>query len=220
MASDRGPVPEALSEHVAALRARVDERLAAVPGDAPENETPEDVEGPRKPPSEPRVVTGDGPGPGLASTVRACAAGATRRAKAFYAHAFLPTNDDFAAVDPDDAEFGGFDFAGWLEAGATAGPEAPPSAPRVVTDAPAPAADDADGFDFGEWLAAGEGFDPTEPAEPAVEEAPPVPDAGPSLRPHPAKAATYALFLALAALAALSVAGLLPTLGPAVGLVP
>lgn len=155
------------------------------------------------------------------------------RANAFYAWAFMPpsvTDEAFEAAAPspagaDPSEYGGFDIAEWLEA----------SGPHVAADAaaepeadPDPVATGAEGFDFAGWLAAGGEFDPAdvsgveEPASrsgPAAEGAEPaVPSpASPLPRPHPVKAATFALFLAVAALAALTMAGYLPTLGPAGG---
>lgn len=141
------------------------------------------------------------------------------------------------AVTTEQPGYEPFDFGAWLDAGSATGPEKPPAEPRVVTGAAtaqavvADADADADygSFEFGAWLAAGEEFEPIEvmepepepePAEAAVDASPePTPADGSSVRRptfeiHPAKAATYALFLAVVALVGLTVAGLLPALGP------
>lgn len=85
-------------------------------------------------------------------------------------------------------------------------------------------------FAFTEWLADGESdfepvvFDEPEseprPEEPVTPEKPSTPGLRSQFgfKPHPAKAATYALFFAVLTLVALSAAGLAPVLGPATGL--
>lgn len=204
------------------------------------------------------------------------------RLDAFYVRYFMPpsvTRDDGTeaqtepgAVTDVDASYEGFDFGAWLQAGRESGPRAPPSEPRVVTEAagtetgPVASADEYEGFAFAEWLADGEAYDPlgadagvegptpdaerataTRESEFAFDEwlaegetydpvdvgggreragegplgepsgvkeptAPGTPGASAGL--HPAKAATFALFLAVVALVALTVAGHLPALGP------
>lgn len=151
----------------------------------------------------------------------------------FYARFFLPPSvtQDEVEADPHEsvgADVEPFDFGTWLEEGRGSGPAKPPAEPRVVTEATTPTVDpeaDFGSFDFEAWLAAGEGFEPVdvlepEPGEPdddvAVE---PGSTDGPRLRRptfgiHPAKAATFGLFLAVVALVALTVAGHLPALGP------
>lgn len=130
--------------------------------------------------------------------------------------------------DADRGDVEPFDFGAWLREGRGAGPAKPPAEPRVVTEAVVPTVDpDADhgSFDFAGWLADGEEFEPVAVLEPEPDGAPadvadePEPADGPLPgRPafgiHPAKAATFALFLAVAALVALTVAGYLPALGP------
>jgi hypothetical protein len=150
------------------------------------------------------------------------------RANEFYEYAFLPpsyTNDDFAAgtvteadVEADPEEFGGFVFSEWLESEELDVGTPTPSAPEPTAEAAYRE------FEFIEWLESGDsGFepisiseDPTEPVEPTT----PRPTTGSRLgiEPHPAKAATYALFLAVLTLAVLSVVGYAPILGPATGL--
>lgn len=165
------------------------------------------------------------------------------RLEDLYARAFLPptvTDEEeeeatLEAGRPTADDYDEFDFVGWLEDGRETGPTKAPAEARVVTDVAVQTtdpADPADGdygeFAFADWLVAGESFDPADgfgvgvADTPAVEaddttsDAPLVPR--PSLAIHPAKAATYALFLAVAALAALSAVGYLPALGPAEGL--
>lgn len=150
----------------------------------------------------------------------------------FYARYFLPptvTGEVEADADePVGEDVAPFDFGAWLEEGRGSGAAEPPAEPRVVTEAAAPAVDpDADfgSFDFEAWLTEGEEFEPIDVLEPdTVEPSGDVaseadPADGPLLRRptvgiHPAKAATYALFLAVVAVLALTVGGHLPALGP------
>lgn len=231
-----------------------------------------EVDGPRKPPAEPRVVADADDASAGSETIehaRQYARRSRKRANEFYEYAFLPpsvTDDDFAC-EPDTPDFGadgfdGFVFTEWLDAARATGPQKPPAQPRVVTDdtvttgetieqdrrfefgewlesedatvktatqsTPEPTTADREHgeFEFVEWLASGEsGFEPisiseepAEPVEPATPE--PEPTTGPRFgtKPHPAKAATYALFLAVLTLSVLSVVGYAPVLGPATGL--
>lgn len=159
--------------------------------------------GPRTPPSEPRVVTE------AAESAPAAPA----------------------------AEYEGFAFAEWLDDGESfepvdAGRRA--DEPAVETGAASPAAGEEE-FAFTEWLADGEEYEPIEVGESADEaaadepaerpldepfgvprETPAAPAASAGL--HPAKAATFALFIAVAVLTVLSIVGYLPPLGPDVGL--
>lgn len=242
-----------------------------------ETET-ESVDGPRKPPSEPRVVADpESDEPSVADDALEAAkeyAGQSRdRANEFYEYAFLPpsyTNDDFGAETTSEADvetgpedFDGFVFTDWLDAARPTGPQKPPAEARVVTDAevtagesidqdrrfefvewlesdeidvetatqstPEPIANESDygEFAFIEWLDSGDSeFEPIgitdEPVEPVEEPATPEPETPTvprlGIEPHPAKAATYALFLAVLTLAVLSVVGYAPVLGPATGL--
>jgi hypothetical protein len=118
-----------------------------------------------------------------------------------------------------DHEAEQFDFAEWLgEVEAATDAEAADLASE---------SEEYGGFVFGEWLATGE--TDIEPLAPEASEAttaeepwaaePAAPTAsGLVFDVHPVKAATIALFVAVAALAVLSMTGLLPTLGPAGGL--
>lgn len=131
-----------------------------------------------------------------------------------------------------DAVQAEFDFAAWLEASHTSGPSKPPAESRLVTDVAVGTTESVDAdygeFAFAEWLASSDSFEPT--AAPAVESdgIPSVESVGsssdrrgvprPSVTVHPAKAATYALFFTVVVLAALSMMGYLPVLGPADGL--
>jgi hypothetical protein len=136
----------------------------------------------------------------------------------------------------------GFDCTGWLDEDA-----ASESLAANVADAQTgePTGNDHDGFAFVDWLAEDEAYEPIEvdepaPDEPTVEEAAVVGDsldaepratgptvAEPTVEPvagpqsgglHPAKAAMFALFLAVATLTVLSIVGYLPPLGPEAGL--
>lgn len=120
-----------------------------------------------------------------------------------------------------DHEAERFDFAEWLGE-----VEADPTDTERVD--PASDLEEYGGFVFGEWLATGEtDIEPlavgeseaTTAEEPWATEEPAAPTAsGLVFDVHPVKAATIALFVAVAALAVLSMTGLLPTLGPAGGL--
>jgi hypothetical protein len=233
------------------------------------------IDGPRKPPTDPRVVAGAADTSVKREAVellRQYVRQSRDRADEFYEYAFLPpsyTNDDFGAetssgadVETDPADFDGFVFTDWLDAARPTGPQKPPTKARVVTEAevtagesfdqdrrfafaewlesdeidvetatqPTPEPPTADReygeSEFVEWLASGEsGFEPidigegpTEPAEPAMPESGPTTSPRLGIKPHPAKAATYALFLAVLTLAVLSVVGYAPVLGPATGL--
>jgi hypothetical protein len=149
-----------------------------------------------------------------------------------YARYFLPPSvTGEVESGPDEApgtEAEPFDFGAWLEEGRGSGPTEPPAEPRVVAEAVTPTVDpeaDYGSFDFEAWLTEGEEFEPVELLEPEAEEpagdlsVEPEPTEGQRLRRptfgiHPAKAATYGLFLAVVTLVALSVAGHLPALGP------
>jgi hypothetical protein len=233
----------------------------------------EPVNGPQKPPAEPRVVADPRADDSSVTddalrTAQKYAGLSRERATDFYEYAFLPpsyTNDDVdaepsseAGIETDPDDFDGFVFTDWLETGRPAGPTKPPAEPRIVSEATAPTETTVDQdrrfefvewleteeldagtatpstpdstaeveygeFDFIEWLESGDaGFEPIsiseEPAEPV--EPDPEPATGPRLgiKPHPAKAATYALFVAMLTLAVLSVVGYAPILGPATGL--
>ncbi|MFT4883019.1 MAG: hypothetical protein ACI8U4_000517 [Natronomonas sp.] len=231
-----------------------------------------EVDGPRKPPAEPRVVADADDASAESEAVeraRQYARRSRKRVNEFYEYAFLPRSvtDDDLGSEPDTpalgaTDFDGFVFTEWLDAGRTAGPQKPPTQPRVVTDetvttgelidqdrrfefgewlesedvgvgtptqqTPEPTTADREHgeFEFVEWLASDEsGFEPIsigeEPAEPVGPATPePEPTTGPrfGIKPHPAKAATYALFLAVLTLSVLSVVGYAPVLGPATGL--
>ncbi|MEF8807904.1 hypothetical protein [Natronomonas sp.] len=132
------------------------------------------------------------------------------RLREFYVYAFLPpsvTNDEFDGDSEAESEID-------VETATQPTPE-PTTADREYGE-----------FEFVEWLASGEsGFEPidigegpTEPAESAMPESGPTTGPRLGIKPHPAKAATYALFLAVLTLAVLSVVGYAPVLGPATGL--
>lgn len=157
--------------------------------------------GPAKPPAEPRVVTGGVPG----------------------------------TTDPDRAEDGRFDFGEWLAAGEEYDPAdvlepgLEGTADAAAVDVEAVAEADHPEFDFVGWLSAGEEYDPAtvlgEDADGTTsdDEATLVAEWAslsqrPSIGIHPVKAATFALFLAMAVVVGLTVGGLLPALGPAAGL--
>ena len=163
--------------------------------------------------------------------------GAVReRLDAFYVRYFMPPSvkDEHGAEEPASPaarDHEGFDFGAWLQEGRASGPAEPPAEARVVTDAAETGTEastgDYDGFAFGEWLAEGEAYEPIEVGEPEGEPTAGAPTAEPVERPtveapsaglHPAKAATFALFLAVATLTVLSIVGYLPPLGPDVGL--
>lgn len=156
-----------------------------------------------------------------------------------YARFFLPPSvTDDESTEPGartdvgvEADVEPFDFAAWLDEGRGSGPTKPPAETRVVTDAVAGTAGPVDAdyteFDFTGWLSAGDSFEPIEAYEPEPEDVPagtetPVDVSAadepllphPTFGVHPAKAATFALFLAVVALVALTVTGYLPALGP------
>jgi hypothetical protein len=120
-----------------------------------------------------------------------------------------------------DHETERFDFAEWLGE-----VEADPADAELVDSASE--SEEYGGFVFGEWLATGE--TDIEPLAPEASEATTAEEPWATAEPaaptasglvfdvHPVKAATIALFVAVAALAVLSMTGLLPTLGPAGGL--
>jgi hypothetical protein len=150
------------------------------------------------------------------------------RLRAFYAYAFLPpsvTDEEFSGdrgtttAGPDSDDFEGFEFGAWLESEAVH--------VEATAESTAGRCDDREfeTFDFVAWLAADEsGFEPIsvgpEPTASDAVEAPAT-DAKPDRtrlfglgrRPHPAKAATYALFVAMLTLAVLSAVGYAPVLG-------
>ena len=113
--------------------------------------------------------------------------------------------------------YDGFEFNDWLDT--VTSPDPTPAA----TEAAEATADTTSEFDFVAWLSADETVDPVElglvaddspSLEPrAVDSQPPTAD-----RP-PVKFATIALFLSVLLLTVLSVAGVIPPLGPADGLV-
>ncbi|MFQ3318377.1 MAG: hypothetical protein ACI80F_000430 [Natronomonas sp.] len=164
---------------------------------------------------------------------------ARARADELYEYAFLPpsvTNDELnEQIEPATEEFADaeFDFTEWLDEGADAPRTAEPTAPEPVETAETAETVmiDPAGFEFDDWVRAGDTeldlIEPEPEADESVEtDVPDAPDQpSPSIpRPklgisvHPAKAATFALFLAVVALSALSASGILPTLGPAAGL--
>lgn len=137
-----------------------------------------------------------------------------------------------SARSAGDGDVEPFDFDAWLREGRGTGPTTPPAEPRVVTGATAvtePAPADVESFDFVGWLSDGESFRPVEaPERDAGLDSEVDVDVAPGTnRPHlprpslhPAKAATFALFLSVVALVGLTVVGSLPALGPATGLGP
>lgn len=199
-------------------------------------------DGPQKPPTEPRVVTETSgePDEDPVATVRRFARLSRQRADAFYAYAFLPpsvTDDDFGSeaattAGPDSGSFEGFDLTDWL--GTVPVATEPESGTETPTPTEAASGTTVDATEFGTfdvvgWLDAGEsGFEPIGIADESADDAVDAPTAHdepttPSVtrhgfRPHPAKAATYALFLAVLTLAALSIVGYAPVLGPGTGL--
>lgn len=164
------------------------------------------------------------------------------RLEDLYARYFMPPSVSRDAVDAgaakttaEAADLEAFDFGAWLREGRETGPTAPPAEPRVVTGAATatvaaePTQGDHESFDFTGWLSDGEEFEPLEALDPADDVTSEV-DADPvqgTDRPHlprpslhPAKAATFALFLSVVALVGLTVVGSLPALGPTTGLGP
>lgn len=152
--------------------------------------------GPTTPPSEPRVVSEPSPG---------------------------GTGVDEATYDGE-----GFRFVEWMDArpqGSGGTDDERDEATEETTDDAAASGE----FQFGAWLGEGEGeaFErvTVEESDEAADEAEPFaeePDEPilprPSVAVHPAKAATYLLFLAVAVLAVLSMSGALSALGPATGI--
>jgi hypothetical protein len=149
---------------------------------------------------------------------------------------------DAAVLDGETStvDHDGFDFVSWLDAEEYE----PVEADVADAETGEPTGNDHDGFAFVDWLAEGEEYEPIDVDEPAPEEptveaaAVAVPQdeepgeteptvAEPTVAPvaepragglHPAKAAMFALFLAVATLTVLSIVGYLPPLGPEVGL--
>ncbi|QLD85312.1 hypothetical protein HWV23_06085 [Natronomonas halophila] len=110
-----------------------------------------------------------------------------------------------------------FEFVEWLES-------EEPDVGTATPPTPEPTAEAEYGeFAFTEWLDSGESdFEPLsiseEPAEPTEPTSPDPATPRLGIKPHPAKAATYALFLAVLTLSVLTVVGYAPILGPATGL--
>lgn len=125
----------------------------------------------------------------------------------------------------------GFDLSTWLEVGTGAGGTADVTATATVGEGTDTGPRDSthEGFAFAAWIADGEGeLQLSGPSEVDVrvpggstDDPPAVPYAIPqAYRPavHPPLAATLALFFTAAALAVLTVGGVIPPLGPATGL--
>lgn len=154
----------------------------------------------------------------------------------FYAYAFLPptvTDEDFGSdtAPTADVVYDGFEFGAWLGSGRNAETETllgdSQATEDETTESRTTDAEADDEFHFDDWLASGsDDFEPVDLSSEDTETTSAAQTASTAEQPtlslstdiHPMRAATFALFFAVVALAVLSVIGYLPALGPASGL--